>query len=61
LTNKGKQAEVVRIPPPILPRPSKETLEKSKFFQKIKTFKITPISRESIYILRPQLLRLGKF
>jgi len=32
LTNEGKQAEVVRIPPLILSRPSKETLEKSKFF-----------------------------
>lgn len=31
LTNEGKQAEVVTL---ILSRPSKETLEKSKFFQK---------------------------
>lgn len=33
LNNKEKQAEIVRIPPSILPRPFKETLEKSKFFQ----------------------------
>ena len=34
-TNKEKQVEVVKIPPPIPPRPSKETLEKSKFYKKI--------------------------
>jgi len=32
-TNEKKQAEVVRISLPVLPRPFKETLEKSKFFQ----------------------------
>ena len=34
-TNKEKQVEVVKIPPLIPPRPSKETLEKSKFYKKI--------------------------
>ena len=34
LTIKEKQVEVVKIPPPILPRLSKETLEKLKFFKK---------------------------
>jgi len=33
-TNEEKQAEVVRISPSILLRSFKETLEKSKFFQK---------------------------
>ena len=32
--NKEKQVEVVKIPPSILSRPSKETLEKSKFYKK---------------------------
>jgi len=31
---KDKQVEVIKIPPLILPRPSKETLEKLKFFYK---------------------------
>ena len=36
LTNlsKDKQVEVVKLFPPILARPSKKTLEKSKFFNK---------------------------
>jgi len=32
--NKEKQVEVVKISPSILSRPSKETLEKSKFYKK---------------------------
>ena len=34
LNIKYKQAEVIKIPSPILPRPFKETLEKSKIFHK---------------------------
>jgi len=31
---KEKQVEVIKIPLPVLPRPFKEILEKSKFFKK---------------------------
>jgi len=50
-TRKNKQVEVIKIPLPILPRLSKETLEKLKFYKK-KGNKILLILRVDNHMLK---------
>ena len=48
--SKGKAAEIVRLPPPILAHPSKKVLEKSKFFGKRKnTITKTKMNTRQLY------------